>query len=176
MCEEGTITACGCESTYCGCRTIRCPDCIEIENNGLIEKALYRSALNKYKSEWAKEKVQPVWQSPHDCSLDTLILTGVQRGTHHLYIAKSKNHIKIGITKNLERRMAGIQTNNQYKIEVLYVFKGERKFCRALEITLHTWCQNYQAEGGTEWFRLEALAKVKEYLKSVPHVHIGEEE
>jgi len=71
-----------------------------------------------------------------------------------VYIIKLRGFdiYKIGIAKNVENRMSGIQTGTPFLIELIHkVFVGS---AGKIESSLHSKYKKYQTEAQNEWFKL----------------------
>lgn len=65
-----------------------------------------------------------------------------------VYFVRSANAIKIGVTTDLGKRIASIQTSTPYPVELIAAIPGDK----ALESELHATFANHRTSG--EWFRL----------------------
>lgn len=70
-----------------------------------------------------------------------------------IYFIKSKNHVKIGYSKNPEERLAELQTGNPIRLKLLATFPGDAK----TEKGLHEAFAKYHWQG--EWFRFDGHLK-----------------
>ena len=66
--------------------------------------------------------------------------------------------IKIGITQNIERRMANLQSANPDKIRIMFLAKSRRKVIEDMErFFKHVLLWPFASGGGGEWFVLDRL-------------------
>lgn len=70
--------------------------------------------------------------------------------TGFVYVVRCMQYYKIGITKDMESRAKGWQTDNPFDLEVITVFRSDR--ASAYERALHTRFRRYHHRG--EWFQL----------------------
>jgi hypothetical protein len=84
------------------------------------------------------------------------------------YLIAGGQSIKIGVTKDVDSRLAGLQTGNSTHLSVRRVFRGGKK----LEQALHDLLQSWHRRG--EWFifdgTLQALVRTA-FLDVREHVH-----
>ena len=92
------------------------------------------------------------------------IVESVSNRDRHVYILKVKNRYKIGITKNLEKRLRELQTGNPD--EIMLVCANFIPNASELEANLHRELAHYRIRG--EWFQLpdEELEKAIEIVET----------
>lgn len=66
--------------------------------------------------------------------------------TGYIYFISNRNAIKIGFTKNIERRRKQLQTGNSKELQLLYYIQGDR----STEYYFHRYFHDYKING--EWF------------------------
>lgn len=106
--------------------------------------------------------------TPKQYSLVSIIIARYKKqgddvgiGTYFCYLIRGGDYVKIGFCTNVQKRMAGIQTGNPCKLELV----GKRpcnseKEARFLERKLHRLCKRFSCQG--EWFDLEpTLRRIK---------------
>ena len=84
-----------------------------------------------------------------------------------LYIIECNGHYKIGISKNIYKRLAAMQTGNPYELKVASVYNTNNPYF--LEGTVHLELKNIHVRG--EWFKgdLDYIMRViSESSKIVP--------
>lgn len=62
------------------------------------------------------------------------------------------SHYKIGVTTNVEKRVAGIQTSNANKVEIVTTIFSKNAIKVEEEIHIHL--SSMRTNGGSEWFKL----------------------
>ena len=67
-----------------------------------------------------------------------------------VYIVQSEEYIKVGVAKDVKKRIQGIQTGNQYKLKLIGTKESLNDY--ELESRIHTFLSNYRVIG--EWFRI----------------------
>ena len=67
-----------------------------------------------------------------------------------VYIIQSNNEVKIGVAKNVKKRMQGIQTSNQYALKLIGIKETDDDYF--LEKKIHDYLRDYRIRG--EWFKL----------------------
>lgn len=73
--------------------------------------------------------------------------------TKFIYVLRSgKSHYKVGVTRDVLKRIKGLQTGNQHCIEL--VIARPVSNAQKAEKQLHNLLANSRARGGTEWFEL----------------------
>lgn len=77
---------------------------------------------------------------------------------YHCYIVQAEEHVKIGHTSNLDRRMDQLQTGNHLQFKLLASFRY-RKADRAAtkEWTLHKKFKRHHVRG--EWFKARPVRR-----------------
>lgn len=75
----------------------------------------------------------------------------------HLYILQCGNRFKIGVTNNIEKRLASLQTGNAEVIELVHI--EERKNPTKAEKYLHRCFQKNRLKG--EWFEGISLKDIR---------------
>lgn len=74
-----------------------------------------------------------------------------ERRDWSVYFIKSKDHLKIGISKDVNSRISAIQTGNQHKLKLVGVIDGLSKdVALRYEKALHGFFVNCHTSG--EWF------------------------
>jgi len=68
-----------------------------------------------------------------------------------VYIITDGELVKIGVAKNVENRLKGLQTANGRKLRVVYVFDGNM----GLEKALHRTFKEYKTIAANEWFKVD---------------------
>jgi DNA segregation ATPase FtsK/SpoIIIE-like protein len=87
------------------------------------------------------------------------------RGVHNkvmkkVYLVRGyKKNYKIGIAEDVSRRIAGLQTGNASKIELISFV--ETPHAAHLERELHRRLRSKRTTGGSEWFQLDDAAVIK---------------
>jgi predicted GIY-YIG superfamily endonuclease len=83
-----------------------------------------------------------------------------------LYIMQCNNYIKIGVSKNPERRIKSLQTGNPYKIKLILAIEDSAAY--DLEYQFHKYYEKEKSVG--EWFEINdnirnfvKNLKIKEY-------------
>lgn len=87
---------------------------------------------------------------------------GGSMSKHYCYMIRANQHIKIGYSKDIDRRINHMQTGNAYKLEVIakFVFETE-SVAREFEQNLHRRYKRFHFRG--EWFFADpVLAWMKE--------------
>ena len=76
---------------------------------------------------------------------------GMGNKMHYCYIVQAWKHVKIGYTRNLDDRIANIQTGNPYELILIckFVFATEEA-AREYELSLQHRLRKYHVRG--EWF------------------------
>ena len=83
------------------------------------------------------------------------------------FIRDCLGHIKIGVSKNVKKRMAGLQTANPLKLEYFYVMKVKNIYdARLIEKELHEQFKDFRLCG--EWFLEQEILK---FLKQ-EHIYV----
>jgi len=96
---------------------------------------------------------------------------------YYVYALRSRDHYKIGVTKDLPGRIKTIKSSNPHGVE-LVIKKGfspkEKRLAYKFEKHLHRVFKDKRANG--EWFKLDesALGKAKEIFKGDPPKPSGE--
>jgi hypothetical protein len=67
-----------------------------------------------------------------------------------VYIIQSNNEVKIGVAKNVKKRMQQIQTSNQHTLNLIGTKETDDDYF--LETEIHHYLYDYRIRG--EWFRL----------------------
>lgn len=71
----------------------------------------------------------------------------------YVYVFRcGEDHYKVGIATFVSRRIAGLQTSNPLKVEVVATRLVEN--ARAVERKMHDYLVDSRSDGGTEWFKL----------------------
>ncbi len=80
----------------------------------------------------------------------------------HLYIIQSDvtGAIKIGVSKNPQKRLLQLQTGSPYKLKLLTVLKGKG----TLERSLHDYLKPYKYACKGEWFDFECTGSLPEWV------------
>ena len=85
--------------------------------------------------------------------------------THWVYVFAHQSEdgltgpVKVGISKNVNARLATIQTSCPQPIELAYVFEcPDRDIARAIELSFHEVQKDKRTHG--EWFRFEPLEAI----------------
>lgn len=92
------------------------------------------------------------------------------------YFIKCNHYIKIGISKNISKRLADIQSHNPYELDLIYSFAGN-----SLERLLHKVYITKNKHVKNEWFKYDGFTDVlirglndclsaemkKKYLKNI---------
>ena len=93
--------------------------------------------------------------------------------SYYVYFIKSDKHTKVGVTRNVRRRMSILQTGNQFILKLdASIQMRSKKEAFELELFLHKYYSACRASG--EWFLLkdkkvkEALTKYHEDGGSLP--------
>jgi len=83
-----------------------------------------------------------------------------------IYFIQSENDgaIKIGITKDIKKRLKALQTSNPYKLNLLYSINGGK----SLEDNLHNKFKQYRLNG--EWF--EPAQEILDYIEELKNKDI----
>lgn len=86
----------------------------------------------------------------------------------YVYVLRTGEYYKVGMTKDVQARIAGLQTSNPKKIELV----GSRlvRDAHALEVILHRYLTDHKAGGGTEWFKLSADLVIELMIKMNAYV------
>jgi len=80
-----------------------------------------------------------------------------------LYIIQSEvtGAIKVGISKNVERRVAQMQTGSPYKLKVILVLENKSDW----EKVIHDKLRRYKTTNkNKEWFSYECLAELPDWI------------
>lgn len=85
----------------------------------------------------------------------------------------TKNY-KIGVTKNLEKRLAALQTGNENKLEIYKNIYTKNYF--QIEKKIHKYFANYRLEG--EWFEVTKhdIDRIYLVLTKDPHIKLNKME
>jgi len=75
-------------------------------------------------------------------------VSGVATG--YIYFVRCQHYVKIGYAKDVEKRLAGLQTGNPYKLEVVATVPGTP----SLERAFHKALRRKYVRG--EWFELDS--------------------
>jgi hypothetical protein len=75
----------------------------------------------------------------------------INRDSEWVYFIQDSNGIKVGITKNLQKRMKGLQTGNSCKLKLIAYIETDDMF--SLEKQLHNHLKPLSIVG--EWFKLD---------------------
>lgn len=67
-----------------------------------------------------------------------------------IYVAKTKNFVKIGYSTNVKRRINQLQSANPEPVELVDSIPGTLE----LERSIHDKLSPYRCEGGNEWYRM----------------------
>ena len=81
----------------------------------------------------------------------------------YLYGITDGDMIKLGMSNNIKKRLAGLQTSNPKTLRIKWEYYTGRssKVARSLEKKLHRRCKKYLARG--EWFKIECFDLVKTF-------------
>ena len=82
----------------------------------------------------------------------------------HIYLIRISDHYKIGIAKDIKKRISGIKTSSPFEIEILKYWRCKRP--DIIEKIMHTRFGDHRVRG--EWFRLPD--EVVKYLLMVEDV------
>lgn len=75
---------------------------------------------------------------------------------HYCYLIRANQHIKIGYSRNVEKRIESMQTGNQYKLELIAKLVFETEFmARQQEKDMHRRYERFRFRG--EWFYAEPV-------------------
>lgn len=84
-----------------------------------------------------------------------------------VYVAKAGNAIKIGVSKNPERRITQLNTGNSSEVKletVIDELRNKGKTARDWETQIHEELDEYHLSG--EWFGIEALSDLYDFIKT----------
>jgi len=82
--------------------------------------------------------------------------------SHYVYVMRSGDAIKIGITSQLEKRKKGLQTANSHRVDIIAaLLVGTRFQAEKIEKIYHKAFKAFRLNG--EWFELTALNDVMNY-------------
>jgi hypothetical protein len=82
-----------------------------------------------------------------------------------LYIIGDGENIKIGISKQPEKRLKQLQTGHPLKLSLLFV--KESKNARRIEKFLHDRLRQFKTKFKTEWFKLPEINWLIEYIETI---------
>lgn len=93
----------------------------------------------------------------------------------YVYLMRAgEGYYKVGVTKNLIKRVASIQTSNPTKVELVSSKLVELPY--SIELKLHQKLVDLASGGGSEWFKLDN-SKVIElciFIQKYPHIELSE--
>ena len=127
------------------------------------QKSLTNKAICAWVKSWAPVGTTLITPSNRELSLDGEKIT---HEVHFVYFVlnRDSNAIKIGMAKNLERRLKSLQTSSPAKLELIKsVQVSSQEEARELEKTLHKKFEDIQITG--EWF--SANAELGNYIESL---------
>jgi hypothetical protein len=93
----------------------------------------------------------------------------------YVYLMRAgKEHYKVGVTKNLVKRVKSIQTSNPNKIELVTSKLVELPY--KIEVELCEKLKELATGGGKEWFILKdkAVIDLCIYIQQFPHIELSE--
>jgi hypothetical protein len=87
----------------------------------------------------------------------------------YVYVVRMETgQIKIGMAKDPQKRLKGLQTSHPLGLEILMVFKIDYStypyYVNEVELDFHEWLDEYRIRG--EWFKAEALALIEDKLRT----------
>jgi len=88
-----------------------------------------------------------------------------------VYIIQSNNEVKIGVAKNVKKRMQQIQTSNQHTLNLIGTKETDDDYF--LETEIHHYLYDYRIRG--EWFRLsenKMNSLIKKFKFDIIHPYI----
>ena len=118
-----------------------------------VPKSLTNKAVCFWVKSWAPPKTTVITPGNKEISLDDKKLIHEVHFVYFILNSDSKA-IKIGMAKNLERRLKSLQTSSPAKLELIKsVLVSSREQAQELEKTLHQQFDDLQLTG--EWFKAE---------------------
>ena len=113
-----------------------------------------KKTLKTYHSNWFQLLAKKRWS--------------VDKSLAYVYLFKCYNRYKIGISKNIERRLIQLQNNTPFPVE--YIYAEKMFYARKCEKLLHIHYKKNRRKG--EWFEfsLQEIDKIIEKIKNYPKV------
>jgi DNA segregation ATPase FtsK/SpoIIIE-like protein len=93
----------------------------------------------------------------------------------YVYLVRAgENQYKIGVSRNVEKRVAALQTSNIHKVEVVCAKRTTED--SYYEKALHKKMRQFSGTGGKEWFHLtpEQAIEIAIEISTAPEVDIAE--
>ncbi|MEM9220491.1 MAG: GIY-YIG nuclease family protein [Cyanobacteria bacterium P01_F01_bin.150] len=128
-----------------------------------VPKSLTNKAVCFWIKSWAPQGTTVITPSNREISLDG---DKLNHGVHFVYfiLNSDSSAIKIGMAKNLERRLKSLQTSSPAKLELIRsVQVSSQGEARELEKLLHQKFEHIRITG--EWFRAES--ELIHYIESL---------
>ncbi len=119
-----------------------------------------KSTTSSYKS-----KTELLTKRQYDLLISVLTITSNKKASTYLYLIKSLDKIKIGITHDVEKRRKSLYYSAVTPMDI--VFKKEFNNARVIEKELHKKYAEYNSHG--EWFNLtqSQIQEITEYLDNL---------
>ncbi len=128
-----------------------------------VPKSLTNRAVCFWVKSWAPSGTTVITPSNKEISLDGEKLN---HNVHFIYfiLNRDSNAIKIGMAKNIERRLKSLQTSSPAKLELIRSMQvSSQEEARELEKSLHQKFEHIRITG--EWFRAES--ELNHYIESL---------